>query len=296
MDKIAIREFSILLLINLALVSIFSLFSFGILLFVVNLIIAIYVYKRDLKWGVLLYGATSILALVIDFSLILFVLMLASSLVVGLSIRRKRYEESIFFGLLTAIASFSLMLLITKFVFNYDIVASLSADIKNFEFPPELLAGSGLATGAFELQQLKSFILKLIPSMIVMVSLIYVSAIYFLVVFIVKRMDKDYVGKSINQFYLPGKPLMGTTLMILVAMLLGTLLNDDIFIINTLYIVMMIFAFNGIAALFFILDRMRTKGILKFVLGIVMILFLQMLGLSILGWLDQVFKLRKKAA
>ncbi len=300
MDNLLNKEVMLYSLVILVLLLMAKLTGASILLIAAPLIIAFCSYRQGWLVAVLLLADFLLFQFLLSsFQLNLsfqpYTVLAAAGVTMGYKIKQKQFEESLLYAIVTAIFALLILLVSSKYIFNLDLIALIIKEVKAVDIPLSILEDNGFATSELGLQQLKNLIVEIIPAMIVMVISIYTFVLYWLFNFMMKMVDKQYKAKPISQFYLPERPILGTAIILLVAFIATTITDNGVFVSNVLYLVMLLFAFNGVALIFFVLERGRWNAFLRVVAAIFLIAFLQLIGLSIVGWVDEAFGLRRKA-
>ncbi len=295
MDKNIIREFSLYVLLSLAALGIFAFTQIFLVLLVLPLLLGVYTYKRNVAHAMVLFVAMLIIALVLNYSMFVFVMFAAVSIPMIMYMKKAKDMEAIFVGLAFSVLAFVLTVVFAKVAFNVDFILDIKAELRNFQIPPELMESYKQAAGGIALKQAKELIIELLPSILLVCLFFYSALIYFCLRLCLRIVDKTYQAQAISQLHLPGRPLLGTTIMIVLAMLLSYFTKQNVFVTNTLYLVLMIFSFDGIAMVFYIFEKLKLPAFVRFLLALVAIMLLHMIGLAILGWIDVAFRLRRKA-
>ncbi|MGM0379977.1 MAG: DUF2232 domain-containing protein [Bacillota bacterium] len=137
---------------------------------------------------------------------------------------------------------------------------------------------------------------EIIPFILVFISVMNASIIYFLNRYIYKRMDKEVIKiNPFKNFSLPRHFIYGMSFILVLSYISSKLMivDFDSISINVILIIIYLFSIQGAALLFYWLDRFNTNKILKGIILFVLIIFQGMFLLAIAGWLDMIFNFRK---
>ena len=106
---------------------------------------------------------------------------------------------------------------------------------------------------------------------------------------------KSTKQKTFSEFLLPSNILFGATIMLILTYFVGkfNIVDSQVLFINILNLSIYVFFIQGIADIFYFIDKRKLgKGIKIF--SIIVIFFTGILVLvSIIGWLDCIFDFRK---
>ena len=145
-------------------------------------------------------------------------------------------------------------------------------------------------------QEQIDLMLTMIPFMIVYLSAIFVTANYYLARrYLVNQGFTPYSIQAIEEFRLPDNILIGTTIVLILVMITGSIgiVDSDILSQNAIYIFVCVFMFQGLAVVGHILVKRGVKSPMKTILLIATFLLIGPLFLGLLGWIDSIIDIRK---
>lgn len=137
---------------------------------------------------------------------------------------------------------------------------------------------------------------EIIPFILIFISVINASVMYFFNRYIYKRMDKEIIKiNPFKSFSLPRHFIYGMSFILVLSYISSKLMivDFDSISINVILMIIYLFSIQGAALLYYWLDRFNTNNILKGVILFVLIIFQGMFLLAIAGWLDMIFNFRK---
>lgn len=147
-----------------------------------------------------------------------------------------------------------------------------------------------------EFKSLLKQLMSLIPFVVLLISVIASSIMYFVYRIILIRNNENVVkiGKF-SDFKLPMHFIYGTTLILLLSYISGylNLVNFNSISFNVILIIVYTFALQGIAIMFSFLDKHNISKVYKGMLLGSVLLFGGIFMLSVVGWLDMMFNFRK---
>ena len=194
----------------------------------------------------------------------------------------------------TTLLSFIIFLISLSVFYNVDITNMFAQSIdggksliENEEF---------LQSMDIDFEDIVSQMQEIIPFMLVFISVMNASIMYFLNRYIYKRMDKEVINiKPFRSFSLPRHFIYGMSFILVLSYISSKLMivDFDSISINVILMIIYLFSIQGAALLFYWLDRFNTNNILKGIILFVLILFQGMFLLAIAGWLDMIFNFRK---
>jgi len=147
-----------------------------------------------------------------------------------------------------------------------------------------------------DINQVVNQILSIIPFMVILLSSINAMLMYFVNRHILIKMNfKVREVKKISAFRLPMHFVYGVTFILFLSYIVGAIdiVNFDSISLNVILIMIYVFAFQGVAVLFYFLDKKNIAKIVKIILIFMLMLFQGIFILSIVGWMDMIFNFRK---
>ncbi len=301
----------------LLLISMIPLLNVSILLFPIPFIVV--GVKKGIKAGVVSLAVTCFIIGILIQPLfgIAFGLM-SFLLVVGVSYgikKRLDFHENIFISFGAVILSIILLMgiyaLITgKNIFDYFLDSTksllLNENIFDFEKFQELNKQLGETLSNFTTkEQLAGFIVnqmrQIIPSSLILFSLIYGSLIFLFSRLILKKLkEKVPYVPPFDEWKLPRGLIWGFLLMLL-ASYLGSLINSAIFesvqmVISSL--IVLVLTIQGLAVVWFFLKMWNAPSFIRWIIIVFVYVFVHMIftlntGLVLVGMLEQLFNIRK---
>ena len=130
----------------------------------------------------------------------------------------------------------------------------------------------------------------------VLLSSINAIVMYFFTRHLLVKMNYQVIPiNKFSNFRLPMHFMYGITFILLLSYIVGSmdLVNFNSISLNVILMMIYIFAFQGVAILFYFLDMRNTNKILKGVILLLVIIFQGLVILSIVGWIDMIFNFRK---
>lgn len=211
--------------------------------------------------------------------------------------------EPIFTGVLAFILGLIANYLISKYLFNIDMLAEFTKTMKeqlvtNTEIMQEYMAGLSSTPLKMDADSMMKLVLNIMPLIMFSRAIILSIIIYFIAIFTLKRIRKmDLKEIKFSRFYLPGNAVVTSFVMYLAIMLLEIFkipLYTDLIIINLESIFYILFLIQGIAVtIFFAKKWFKSKQIFKFFVGLISIFSFGIIAVSLVGMVDCVFDFRK---
>ncbi len=136
----------------------------------------------------------------------------------------------------------------------------------------------------------------IIPSSLIISAAIYSLINYLIATIIMKRTGMDVSSvKKFSEFTLPNNIMVGTTIILVLSYFAGKLnvVDPQILFMNVLNLFIYVFLIQGIAIMFFYLEKWKFKRFAKILSVIAVFLFQVTLTLAVVGWIDNVFDFRK---
>lgn len=264
---------------------------------------AVYAYRHGYYLGILSIVLTTFVLMLIPGVAWLNILTFAGPVGMMLAFAfKRRLKFGQIFLLALAVAAIGIAVwysVMSVYIIQADILTLIKDNMMQLEFPPEILeAFSNLETDEFYSVEvfIKQTALLSLPSMTISLVLALVFINFRLAHLLLTRLKHNVIAYvPFREIKLPQDIIMGTTIILVLTFLtnyfvdtIGMALLD-----NVIIIVMLIFSFQGLSVLSFFLDKNRIKGILGSIAFIFLALILHIFGLSIIGWVDAVFDIRK---
>lgn len=140
--------------------------------------------------------------------------------------------------------------------------------------------------------------LSIMPSLLFMALLLYGISLLTLDRFVEKKTLKRKQVERLSPiaFELPAHILNGATILLLGSLLVQLVSPalGAVVLQNIVIIMMSVFAIQGINVVNHILKINRFAGFIRLVIILASIMFLQLFGLGVIGWLDMIFGIRKR--
>ncbi len=280
----------------------------ALLPFVVPLLIAIYSYRSRLRYAVVYVFMSASIAILLPTSLWLVILFIYGTMGIALGYylkRRKPAEEVVFATFISVLMGLLLLLLTVQLLSAGNGLSTVvSETIDSITIPAELLdsfSQVGIGSGGNDLAELeamlKQMMMTIMPSIFALTIFIHVVISYLLSAFSLRRLGHDIVRPiRFSSITLPGNPIVGSFLIVLLALLTSWLFADygTVIIVNTMYLVLLLFAVQGLAVLAFAVKQLKLNVFLRIVIFIIALILIQLYGLAIVGWLEASFKIRNR--
>ncbi len=275
--------------------------------FVVPSLIAVYSYQNRLMHGVVYVLMSASIAILLPGGLWLVLLFVygAIGIALGRYLKRRRpVEETVFGALLAALFGLLLLLIAVQILSGGSLLELLQQTIDEVALPAELIDSFAQISGAasdFDRLQLeqtfKQMMLTVMPSVFALALFIQVVISYLLSAVTLRKLGHNLLAaKKFSNIKLPGNPIGGTLIVVILALLAAWLLPDygNAITVNTMYVVLLLFAVQGLAVLAHTVKYIKLNVILKIVIFAVTLAFIQLHGLAIVGWLEASFKIRNR--
>ncbi len=304
------KEYSVFILITAGILFVSSLIGDGILLaLALPLVIALFSYRNEMRHSVVFVIMAAIVALAFSSIVWLFIMTIygVMGILTGRYIKQaRRHEKAVMSIFISAMIGVVVLLFAMQgLVADIGIGELVREQIQAVQLPVQMLdqlkaANPGLEAEVGSLEEgIKQVTLAMLPVIIAVMMFFNCLVVYIFTLFILRLMRyKTLPLIKLSRLRLPGNPMAGTTCIIIISLLLSWLVPrlGDTIIMNTLYIVVLIFSVQGIAVLSFFLERTKFNRFIKGVLFVVGLFLLQVYGLGIVGWLDVGFKIRYKVS
>jgi len=211
---------------------------------------------------------------------------------------------------LTYLICFIGQIYLTNAFLNIDIFKSFSFEIENFKITMDTTFETLKTSGIYEenyLDTMKNNYISLADNFLVFLKLLFPFILIVLSFFnalftaifsyiIMKKINiKTVESKKLMYFKYPSHLMTGSTLIVVLSFIVikMKIVNSDIMAMNIFFLLMFVFSIQGLAVLFYFMDKRNIKGALKAVILIVLLFLNPMIFLAILGWMDALLNLRK---
>ncbi len=190
--------------------------------------------------------------------------------------------------------SFSAIMYILNIYEGISIIEIFSNSLRESK---EILKTSDvLSSGEFNLDEMISQILIIVPFIMILISTVNAMIMYFFNRFLLIQMNYEVVKiKKFSNFKLPMHFVYGITFILLLSYIVGimNIVNFNSISLNVILMMIYIFAFQGMAILFYFLESRNVNKIVKIVIFLLIMIFKGIFILSALGWVDMIFDFRK---
>ena len=213
--------------------------------------------------------------------------------------------EPIFVGTIAFILGLIANYLISKYLFNINMLdeftsvikAQLSTSIDAIQESVSTLTSSTKITEDSVIET----ILNIMPIILFSRAIVLAILTYFLAIFTLKKIKKIDLKNikeiKFSRFYLPGNAVLTSFVLYIVIMLLelfNTPLYTDLILVNLEMIFYILFLIQGVSvAIFFAKKWIREGQLIKVILIVIAIVLFGVMGISILGMVDSIFDFRK---
>ncbi len=274
----------------------------------IPLLFALYSYRYRLRYAIVYAFVSASVAIMMPSGIWLVILFVYSPLgiVMGRYLKRAAAtEKTIFASLIAALIGTLILLVVVQNVFGGAGLSDAMAEaIDGIDLPPELISQveeinqiDGVGDAASLRESLKQLILLIIPALLAFALFIQCVVVYLLTLITLRKFGvKVKRPTKLAAVKLPGNPIVGTLIMVVAALFLSWILPDfgTAVTVNTMYLIIMMFAVQGLAVLAYAAQKLRVNGLFKWLIAIGALLLLQAHGLAIIGWLEAGFKIRHR--
>ncbi len=173
-------------------------------------------------------------------------------------------------------------------------IDGMKASLANKEFMSMITSAYGEIPAGLE-GEILDMTLRIMPSMLFMIALVFVLLNAFLLRFGIRitRTHKNVLPLNLE---LPRETLNLATVLLLGSLIVRVF--DDVLgqtlLQNCILMLMVVFSIQGIIVLSHLLKANKVNQVGRFVAIILAMLFLQIFGLSVLGWLDLLIGIRRR--
>ncbi len=274
--------------------------------FLIPLLFTIYSYRHKLRYAIAYVFVSSSIAILLPSGIWLIMLFIygVTGITLGQYLKRQlTHEPAVFKAWLASLIGLLLLLFIVQNLFlTEDIGSIMRQELNSVEVPIELFEqlnildqiGSGDAQNL--MKEFKQMMLLVVPSVFAFAFFIHTVIIYYLSNIVLRKMGHAVMPPAkLSSINLPGNPILGTLLMIVMALLLTWLFPQygEAFTVNAMYLVLLVFSVQGVAVLAFAVKMFKFNKVIIFIFAL---LLLQLHGLAIIGWIEVGFKMRERLA
>ncbi len=304
--KDAIKDF-ITFTVIMMIVLIFGIYAGAIVLlpFLIPLLFAIYSYRNRLGYAIVYAFTSSSIAILLPSGIWMIMLFIYSTMGITLGYYLKRqltHEPVIFKTWLASLIGLMVFLFVLQTLFVGEEIGSLMRqEINRVEMPSELFERFDILednSNVISLEKaFKQMMLMVMPSVFAFAFFLHTVIVYFLSLFVLRKMGHAVMPPpKLSNLNLPGNPIAGTLLIIIMALGLSWLLPEygESFTVNAMYLVILIFSVQGAAVLAYAIKLFKINKVFKVLLFIFAFILLQLHGLAIIGWLEASFKVRER--
>ena len=208
--------------------------------------------------------------------------------------------EPIYGGMLAFTVCTIVFFLLSKFIFNIDLMGNLNKLITNV-LNEQMNMMEKMNVDLYKnikVEDIANLIKSMIPTMLFLQGLFASFITYYLEVFILKRIKLANLQKpTFRDFYLPGNAVSASLILYVVVLLLGFMeigLYTESIMLNLQMVFNLMFIVQGIAVSIYYARKWLKQGTGKNVIvsGILLGLFGTM-GISFIGMLDSIIDFRK---
>ncbi len=273
----------------------------GFLMFIISVPFIIMMVRHSWKYVVIASACSAVLVSFVAFPTYgVYVAVFGGlvGLVMGHYIKEKKDSSyTIFYGALTASVAFIIILSITTLITGISLSETVE---KVFTETLSLTENMGvsdmLKNSEVQLADLIEIFKMIIPSSLIISAAIYSLINYFVATVIMKRTGMDVSSvKKFSEFTLPNNIMVGTTIILVLSYFAGkmNIVDSQILFMNVLNLFIYVFLIQGVAIMFFYLEKWKFKKFTKILSVIIIFLFQMTLTLAVVGWIDNVFDFRK---
>lgn len=301
-DTVALVEASLLtaLTVIIAIGAIYLPFL-GYLSFIIAVPFVILSVRHSLKYAAIATIATAILVALLSYPTYgIYVATLGGFVgnVMGYSIKKNKDNSTvIFYSSLVAVMSLMIMISIATLISGISLADMVDEMLsESISLVESMGLGERLAESGILLTNTMEIFKMIIPSTLILTSAIFASVNYFISSIILKRMGmKSSKQKTYSEFLLPSNILFGATILLILTYLVGkfNIVDSQVLFINILNLFIYVFLIQGIAVIFYFIDKRKLGKGIKILSGIIIFFTGMLIFVSILGWLDCVFDFRK---
>ena len=280
----------------------------GILSLAIPVPYAIIATLTDKKYAILSLIATFfILMLCVNpiYSVSICIIIILPGIVIGSIAKTQLTEEysnkfePVFMGTIMVIVSIILFFFIANIVFGTNILDEFTIMLKEaLKIQMNIMTKSGIDLKSFSVEELLTDAINMLPTLLFFQSMIVSFAIYYLEVFVLRRIKKLNLQKpKFNEFYLPGNAItisFGLYVLIMFMELTNVNLHTDLIMLNLQLIFSFMFVLQGIAVSVYYFKKWTKEGTVKMIFMSAFILCIfGFMGISFVGMLDSIIDFRK---
>ncbi|MGL5313032.1 MAG: DUF2232 domain-containing protein [Peptostreptococcaceae bacterium] len=208
--------------------------------------------------------------------------------------------EPVFMGTIMVIVSIIIFFFIANIVFGTNILDEFTNVMKDtMSVQIDMMTKAGLEIGAdVKVEDLLNYITNMLPTLLFLQGLIVSFIIYYLEVFILKRIKRLNLQKpKFDEFYLPGNAITISFVLYLLVMFMDVIqvnLHTDLIMLNLQLVFNFMFMLQGIAVGVYYFKKWLKERTVKMIFMSSFILFIfGFMGITFVGMLDSIIDFRK---
>lgn len=167
---------------------------------------------------------------------------------------------------------------------------------ESFMSSEEMIQSMGLLEASeMDMNMMVNQVLAIVPFIMVLISAVNGMVIYHGYRLVMKKFNQPVAQMAkFSDFKLPMHFVYGVTFILLLSYLAGLVkfIDFNTISINIILVLLYVFAFQGVAILFYYLDQKQVSNVVKGLILVLAIVFQAILILTIVGWLDMIFDFR----
>ena len=273
----------------------------GYLLFIVAVPFIIITVRHSIRYAAIATIAAAILVSFLTFPTYgIYIALLGGAVgsIMGITIKRgKDATASIFYGAIIATGSLGIMISIATLISGVSIVEMIDSILDETLLLTESMGLSEAFTESeTSLVGMMELFKMMVPSSMIMSGVVYAIANYGISAVLLRRMGiMNIRNRSFSEFTLPSNILVGTAVILILSYLSGrmNIVDSEVLFVNVLNLFTYIFLVQGLAVLFFLLDKRGSGTATKIVSVIVVFILGMIVFVAAIGWLDSAFDFRK---
>jgi uncharacterized protein YybS (DUF2232 family) len=282
----------------------------GLLVFIVPVPYAIISTMTGHKYA-LISAISSFLILMLTVNFVYALTLIVVGILPGIAIGYRVNEDSkiengnksftpIYFGTIVFIVSIIVFFIISKVLFNVDLLGQTLEVMKTgLEDQVAIMESTNMfPKDEINAKDIINLMQNIIPTALFIYSIIASLITYYLEAFILRRTRKlNYDLPKFSDFYLPGNAIVTSLLLYLLIMFLETLnvgLYTDTIMLNVQLIFSVLFLLQGISVSIYFIKEWRKKSPGKIIFAVMAVILLSgSMILSFVGMLDSAIDFRK---
>ncbi|OPL07900.1 MAG: hypothetical protein AVO33_03250 [delta proteobacterium ML8_F1] len=273
----------------------------GYLMLIVAVPFILIVVRHSARYGVLGALATGMLVMFVSFPTYgIYVAAMGGGVGILMGQQIKKRKESmtvIFYGALGASVTMILLLTLTTLVTGVSLIAMVEELLaESFQITDRMGLENVLLESGVTLEDILEIFKLILPSTLILTSAFFAVFNYNVGRVILRRTGFTAgESKPFSQFTLPGNIIMGTTLILILTYLSGyfNIVDTEVLFINILNLFIYIFLLQGLAIIFFLLEKKQFKTGMKIFVVLMVFLLQMVVGVALIGWIDNIFDFRK---